>query len=131
MLCRSIVNMRSQHLAQDHIYRDSYDECQRTGAMVAFATFGEFLSDYETVLELFDEARTHDEPRFGMSGGTPGSYDDSKLRDWQRGSVREPTNILYVAVKFSTEESDQEIASQLNIFCQSRQAWLVHNQAKR
>ena len=131
MLCRSIVNMRSQHLAQDHIYRDSYDECQRTGAMVAFATFGEFLSDYETVLELFDEARTHDEPRFGMSGGTPGSYDDSKLRDWQRGSVREPTNILYIAVKVSPNDSDADISEKLNMFCGGRATQLADARIRR
>ena len=79
---RSFQTMRSM-APQDYsyTYRDTYDECQRTGA---FSSFEEFLLDYENVLELFDPPRGFNDQRFGVNIGTPGSWDDSKLRDWER-----------------------------------------------
>ena len=114
---------------QDYIYKDGFDECQRTGAMVAFSSFDEFLNDYETVLELFD--KPDDEPRFGMNKlGTPGSYDDRQLRDWQN-EPKEPTNILYIAVKVSPDDSDSDISEKLNMFCSSRMKQLSEAMVRR
>ena len=51
-----------------------------------------------------------------MSAGTPKSWEDRTLLG---GEGREPTNILYVAVKFPATEPDDEIAAQLDAFCQA------------
>ena len=73
---------------QEFLYRDSFDECQRTGAVVAFSSFDEFLHDYETVLELFDQPRGADEPRFGMNApGTPGRVATKILRRFRGGPL--------------------------------------------
>ena len=114
---------------QDYTMRGSFDECQRTGAMVAFASFEDFLNDYETVLELFDQSRPFDEPKYGMSAGTPGSWDDR--RDWPGDLAREPTNILYIAVKVSTNDSDGDISEKLNMFCGSRSQQLSDARVRR
>ena len=129
---RSYQNMRSM-APQDYsyTYRDTYDECQRTGAIVAFSSFEEFLGDYENVLELIDPPRTPEDQRFGMNIGTPGSFEDSKLRDWERDQTREPTNILYIAVKFNKNESDADISEKLNSFCTGRAKQLAETKIRR
>lgn len=129
---RSFQTMRSM-APQDYsyTYRDTYDECQRTGAIVAFSSFEEFLLDYENVLELFDPPRGFNDQRFGVNIGTPGSWDDSKLRDWERDQAREPTNILYIAVKIDTNESDGDISEKLNSFCTGRANQLADAKVRR
>jgi len=126
---RSYQNMRSM-APQDYsfTYRDTFDECQRTGAIVAFSSFEEFLSDYENVLELLDPPRTPDEEKYGMRIG---SWDDNKMRDWEREQSREPTNILYIAVKVNTNESDPDISDKLNSFCTGRAKQLVDAKVRR
>merc|ERR1719397_193420 len=92
---RSYHNMRSLAPLE---FRDSFDECQRNGAMAAFSTFDEFINDYETVLELFDQSKFVEEPKFGLGSVTPGSWDDKPWK-LEKEMAREPTNILYIAVK--------------------------------
>ena len=112
---RSYHNMRS---LAPHEFRDTFHECQRMGAMVAFNTFDEFLNDYETVLEVIDQSKLTEEPKFTLGSATPGSWDD-KSWNWERESTKEPTNILYVAVKVSGD-SDADISEKLNMFCSGR-----------
>ena len=124
---RSYHNMKS--LAPQE-FRDSFDECQRVGAMMAFSTFDEFINDYETVLELFDQSRVVDEPKFGLGSVTPGSWDEKKWKwDRERDSAREPINILYIAVKVS--DSDADISEKLNLFCSGRAAQLSEARVRR
>jgi len=129
---RSYQNMRSM-APQDYsyTYRDTFDECQRTGAIVAFSSFEEFLSDYENVLELLNPPRTPEGQSFGMNIGTPGSWDDGKLRDWERDQAREPTNIVYIAVKVNTMESDSDISDKLDSFCTGRANQLADAKVRR
>ena len=53
---RSYQQVRAGADFNSLLYRDSFDECQRTGAIVAFDTFEEFLSDYDSIFELFESA---------------------------------------------------------------------------
>lgn len=125
-------------------FKDNIDECQRTGAICAFNSYQEFLNDHDSIVELYDNtppSSADDERRFGGSlsstiGGTPRSWDERSMFGAGRRSTtsegsREPTNILYVAVKFPQEESDQEVAGKLDLFCSSRQSWLAYSQVRR
>ena len=53
---RSYQQVRAGADFNSLLFRDSFDECQRTGAIVAFDTFEEFLSDYDSIFELFESA---------------------------------------------------------------------------
>jgi len=109
--------------------KDNFDECHRTGAICAFDSYQQFLNDHESILELFDNTIDKDyDMRFG---GTPRSWDDRTYLGNRSEAGREPTNILYVAVKSPTEETDLQIAAKLQLFSQSRQSWLVQSQIRR
>ena len=43
----------------------------------------------------------------------------------QRSESREPTNILYVAIKVQDSESDAEVSKKLDSFCEGRLAQLM------
>jgi len=111
------------------LHRDSYDDCQRTGAIVAFDSFEEFLSDYESIFELFEGfLEETEDSRFGLRLG---SYDESKLRTLDRSESREPTNILYVAIKVQDNENDKELSAKLDSFCEGRHAQLKDGRIRR
>ena len=110
------------------LYRDSFDECQRTGAIVAFDSFDEFLSDYESIFELFENNMEQEDSRFGFRAG---SYDDSKQRGQEGAETREPTNIVYVAIKVQDNESDQELSVKLDSFCEGRLSQLKDGMVRR
>ena len=103
---------------QDYSLNESFDECQRNGAMVAFKNFEEFLNEYETVLELFDQDRSQNGSRHHVNAGTPGSWDESKMLYNRSGLQKEPTNILYIALKVG--DNELEITDKLNQFCRGR-----------
>jgi len=108
------------------------DECQRTGAICAFNTYQDFLNDHESIVELYDNTQDNDyEQRFGLNVGTPRSWEDRPSFLGGSKEPREPTNILYVAVKFPQTETDQEVASKLRLFCQSSSSWLLFAQIRR
>jgi len=129
---RSYQNMRSL-APQDHFFthRDAFDECQRTGAIVAFSSFEEFLNDYESVFELLNYSQNQEDQRFGLNIGTPGSWDDRKMQDWEQDQTHEPTNIVYIAVKVNTIESDFDISKKLNDFCTGRAKQLADAKVRR
>lgn len=81
-------------------------------------------------INLLNQDQDYDS-RFGFNPGTPRSFDDRGGYLGGQNEEREPTNILYVAVKFPAEESDEQIASKLDIFCQSRHGWLFQSQIRR
>ena len=103
---------------QEYSLNESFDECQRNGAMVAFRSFEEFLNEYETVLELFDQDRSQNGSRYNVNAGTPGSWDESKLLYNRSALQKEPTNILYIALKVG--DNELEITDKLNQFCRGR-----------
>ena len=107
------------------ILQDNLDECQRTGAICAFNTYDQFLAHYESIVELYDNTQDDDD-RFGFNGGarfSVGSYDDRTSLS-SRSEAREPTNILYVAVKCPPEESDQGFINQ-RIISQNKRFFLL------
>ena len=79
---------------------------------VAFKNFEEFLNEYETVLELFDQERSQNGSRHHVNAGTPGSWDESKMLYNRSGLQKEPTNILYIALKVG--DNELEITDKLN-----------------
>ena len=103
---------------QEDSLNESFDECQRNGAMVAFRSFEEFLNEYETVLELFDQDRSQNGSRYNVNVGTPGSWDESKMLYNKTGLQKEPTNILYIALKVG--DNELEITDKLHQFCRGR-----------
>ena len=115
--------------------RDNIDDCNRAGAIAAYHNYQEFLNDHESIAELYDNMIDHDyEHRFGFNLGnnTPRSVEDKGHQPYlHRSDSREPTNILYVAVKFPATETDDEVATKLDLFCRNRQAWLHGNQIRR
>ena len=49
----------------------------------------------------------------------------------QRSESREPTNILYVAIKVQDSESDAEVSKKLDSFCEGRLAQLKEGNLRR
>jgi len=123
---RSYQQVRAGADFNSLLYRDSFDECQRTGAIVAFDTFEEFLSDYDSIFELFESALDSvEDSRFGFRVG---SVEEAKL---QRSESREPTNILYVAIKVQDSENDAEVSKKLDSFCEGRLSQLKEGNLRR
>ena len=86
-----------------------------------------------SIFELFDSALDSGEDSRSVSnskdnychqfffqnrfGFRVGSFEEAKL---QRSESREPTNILYVAIKVKDSENDAEVSKKLDSFCEGR-----------
>lgn len=131
---RSYHNARERSLApgQDFSFLSSpasFQEYERTGAIVAFTSLAEFRAEYEHVLELLSRAGEEEGRQAGQM--TPGSWEERRQPDWDRERGREPTNILYIGVKVDPDQTDAELSQMLNTFCAGQAGRLVEQNIRR
>ena len=117
LLPQSHPNRSSQQVTVPGEIGHSFDDPQRNGAIVAFDSFDEFLNDYDSIFELFEGS--HDSAEDLRFGFKVGSYEESR-RNLERSDSREPTNILYIAIRVKDNEQDAALSAQLNTFCEGR-----------
>ena len=117
---------------------DSSDECKRTGVMAAFLSFEDFVSQFDSVMELFDNQNYKRWPPMDLEGksalrvGTPNSWDDRGVVNSPKTEPREPTNIINIAIRMTGQAPvDQDIAARLGNFCQTNSVNLCDSQIRR
>ncbi|XP_060048534.1 acetyl-CoA carboxylase 2 isoform X2 [Erinaceus europaeus] len=93
-------------------------QCQRTGAMVAFARFDDFTRNFDEVISCFANL-PKDTPIFSKTQDGLYPEDDSKhLRE-------EPIHILNVAVQSTDQLEDEDLVPIFRAFVQSKKNILV------